>query len=100
MKRRLALLFALLATLATTLFVSAAAGAHPGQHGPLEGHLIGEGAWGKIDFVGSVRMADAQEDLIADVTGFGDYAYPPTGGRPTAPDPRRAGRTPRTPART
>jgi hypothetical protein len=74
-KRRLTLLFALVAALATTLFVSAGAGAHPGQHGPTEGHLLGEGEWGKIDFVGSVRMADAEEDLIADVAAFGDYAY-------------------------
>ena len=52
MKRRLTLLFALLAALATTLFVSAGVGAHPGQHGTPEGHLLGEGEWGKIDFVG------------------------------------------------
>ena len=91
MKRRLTLLFALLAALATTLFVSAWAGAHPGQHGPTEGHLLGTGEWGKIDFVGSVRMADAQEDLIADVTAFGDYAYLANWGQADCAGPEKGG---------
>jgi hypothetical protein len=90
-KRRLTLLFALLAALATTLFVSAWAGAHPGQHGPTEGHLLGTGEWGKIDFVGSVRMADAQEDLIADVTAFGDYAYLANWGQADCAGPEKGG---------
>ena len=51
------------------------AGAHPGQHGPLDGHLIGTGGWGKIDFVSQVTVHDAEPDLIADLTVFGDYAY-------------------------
>jgi hypothetical protein len=77
--------------LATTLFVSAGAGAHPGQHGPTEGHLLGTGEWGKIDFVGSVRMADAQEDLIADVTAFGDYAYLANWGQADCAGPEKGG---------
>jgi hypothetical protein len=90
-KRRLTLLFALLAALATTLFVSAGAGAHPGQHGPTEGHLLGTGEWGKIDFVGSVRMADAQDDLIADVTASGDYAYLANWGQADCAGPEKGG---------
>ena len=52
------------------------AAAHPGdQHGGPEGHLLGEGEWGKIELVGQVTVADAEEGLIADVAVFGDYAY-------------------------
>jgi hypothetical protein len=72
-----------------------AAGAHPGQHGPLEGHLLGTygepGNWGKIDFVGSVRMHDAQDDLIADVAAFGDYAYLANWGQPDCAGPETGG---------
>jgi hypothetical protein len=60
---------------------AAPAGAH--QHGGTEGHLFadpaldtdGDGDWGKINFVGQVTVADAEPDLIADVTAFGNYAY-------------------------
>ena len=45
------------------------------QHGEDEGHLLGEGAWGKIELVSSLRVHDAEPDLIADVAVFGDYAY-------------------------
>lgn len=57
--------------------LSPAALAHPGQHGTTEGHLIGTGEWGKIDLLGQVRVADAEEGLIADVAvdPDGDYAY-------------------------
>jgi hypothetical protein len=36
------------------------------QHGPLEGHLLGTGEWGKIDLIDVVDVTDT-EDLIADV---------------------------------
>jgi len=72
MRNALALAVALAAT--TVLVVSGAA-AHPGQHGPTEGHLLGTGAWGKINFVSALRVGDAEPDLIADVTAFGNYAY-------------------------
>lgn len=51
--------------------------AHPGQHGEIEGHLLGEGQWGKIEKLGDVRVHDAEEGLIADVAvdPDGDYAY-------------------------
>ena len=57
--------------------LSPAALAHPGQHGTTEGHLIGTGEWGKIDLLGQVTVADAEEGLIADVAvdPDGDYAY-------------------------
>jgi hypothetical protein len=53
----------------------ATAAAHPGQHGTLEGHLLGTGEWGKIEFISQVTVHDAEEGLIADLTVFGDYAY-------------------------
>lgn len=57
--------------------LSPAAVAHPGQHGTTEGHLIGTGESGKIDLLGQVTVADAEEGLIADVAvdPDGDYAY-------------------------
>ena len=70
--------------------LSPAALAHPGQHGTLEGHLIGTGEWGKIDLLGQVTVADAEEGLIADVAvdPDGDYAHRPLGGAECRP--RRA----------
>ena len=61
--RRLTLLLALLAALATTLFVSVGAGAHPGDE---EGHLTGTGEWGKIELIGKAELTD-DPNLIADV---------------------------------
>ncbi len=93
MRRALALVAAFAAT---ALLTVGGAAAHPGQHGPTTGHLIGTGEWGKIDFVGQLTVHDVQPDLIADVTAFGNYAYlarwggeecagPETGGQ-TSPD--------------
>jgi len=58
--------------LASTLGVSA-----DGQHGPLTGHLIGTGEWGKIEFVSKFVVPDAEPGLIADLTVSpnGLYAY-------------------------
>jgi len=91
-KRRLTLLFALLAALAATLFASAGAGAHPGQHGTPEGHLLGEGEWGKIDFVGKAELTGT-EDLIADVAvdPNGEYAYLANWGEPDCAGPETGG---------
>jgi hypothetical protein len=40
-------------------------------------HLLGEGSWGKIEFLGKLEVPDAEADLIADLTVDvdGDYAY-------------------------
>ena len=61
--------------LCAVALTAAGAAAHPGQHGPTTGHLIGTGEWGKIDFVSQVAVHDAEPELIADLTVFGDYAY-------------------------
>jgi hypothetical protein len=68
-----------------------AAAHHGGQHGPTSGHLTGTGEWGKIDLVGQVRMADAQDDLIADVAAFGDYAYLANWGQADCAGPEKGG---------
>src|SRR5688572_31267527 len=73
------------------LLSPAAAGAHPGQHGPTEGHLTGTGDWGKIELVGQVRMHDAQDDLIADVAAYGDYAYLANWGQADCAGPEKGG---------
>ncbi|MDC5698261.1 hypothetical protein OO014_13435 [Intrasporangium calvum] len=77
MKRARSLL-GLATALATAVALSPAALGHPGdQHSANNGHLSGTGEWGKIQLEGSVRVADAEEGLIADVAvdPDGDYAY-------------------------
>ena len=77
--------------MALLLATGGGAAAHDGLHGPDEGHLLGEGEWGKIEFVSSVRMEDAADDLIADVTAFGDYAYLANWGQPDCAGPETGG---------
>ena len=81
--RKLSLLFTLIGALAATLFVAALAGAHPIQHGPPDGHLIGNGAFGKMEFVSKLRVTNT-DDLIADVAvdPRQDYAYLANWGEP------------------
>ena len=81
--------------LAAMLAVATSAWAHPGQHGPTTGHLIGTGDWGKVEFVSKLEPAGVEPDTIADLTVFGNYAYlakwgasdcagPETGGQGSA----------------
>jgi len=81
MRRRTTSLLALLVMLAAmTLLGASPAGA---QHGPDDGHIYadpaldtdGDGDWGKIEFVSQVTVHDAEPELNADVTAFGNYAY-------------------------
>jgi len=67
---------ALVVALVASLMLPLAAAAHD-QHGPDEGHLLGEGAWGKIELIGQVTVHDAEPGLIADVAIDPDldYAY-------------------------
>src|SRR5919106_3733972 len=57
------------------------------QHGTEEGHLLGEGAEGKIEFVGNVVVSGAGPELIADVAvdPDGDFAYLANWGGPDCP---------------
>ena len=78
-RRRTASLLAVLVMFAVMLGAAPAA-AH---HGPTTGHIYadpaldtdGDGDWGKIEFVSQVTVHDAEPELIADVTAFGNYAY-------------------------
>jgi hypothetical protein len=81
MRRRTTSLLALLAVLAAMSLLGATpAGA---QHGPEDGHIYadpaldtdGDGDWGKIEFISQVTVHDAEPELIADLTAFGNYAY-------------------------
>lgn len=72
---------------ALSLLVLLAAGGAAGQHDPAStDHLLtpetptglpqrADGTWGKLSLVSSLRVHDAEPDLIADVTVFGNYAY-------------------------
>ena len=59
--------------LAASLVLPLAATAH--QHGVEDGHLLGTGAWGKIELVGQVTVHDAEPGLIADVAVDPDHDY-------------------------
>lgn len=70
---------------------TAMAAAHDGQHGELDGHLPGPGAWGNIELVSQFKVSGAQNDLIADVTAFGKYAYLANWGEPDCAGPETGG---------
>ena len=78
------------AVAAACLLVTGAAAANPGQHGGDEGHLIGTGEWGKIDFVGKVEVTET-EGLVADVAAYGNYAYLANWGEPDCAGPEKGG---------
>jgi hypothetical protein len=80
------------AALAACLLVPAAAAANPGQHGTNEGHLLGTGDWGKIQFLGKAEVTQT-EGLVADVAAYGDYAYLANWGEPDCAGPETGGTT-------
>src|SRR5215207_8632983 len=71
----------------------ASAAANPGQHNGDEGHLIGEGAWGKIELVGQVEIEGVDAGQVADVAAFGDYAYLANWGEADCAGPEKGGQT-------
>ncbi|GLZ27864.1 hypothetical protein Lesp02_00540 [Lentzea sp. NBRC 105346] len=66
--------------------------AHPGQHGPLDGHLLGPGAWGDLTFLGKADLTNT-DDLIADVAidPRATYAYLANWGKATCDTNRENG---------
>lgn len=90
MQRRRRSITVLGAVLAACLLVPGAAVALPGQHGGNDGHLIGTGDWGKIEFVGKAQVTD-QEDLVADVAAYGNYAYLANWGEADCSGPEKGG---------
>ncbi|HEV2058795.1 MAG TPA: hypothetical protein VGR11_05520 [Solirubrobacteraceae bacterium] len=77
--------------LTACLLVPGVAAAHPKQHGELDGHLLGEGDWGKIEFVGKAEVTQT-DDLVADVAAFGNYAYLANWGEPDCAGPEKGGK--------
>jgi hypothetical protein len=61
------------------------------QHGPLTDHLLGTGATGKLEFVSKLVVPDAENDLIADVAVFGNYAYLARWGGSACEGPEKRG---------
>ena len=63
------------------------------QHGTDEGHLLGTGAWGKIDLVSSLALEGVQPELIADVgvDPDGEFAYLANWGFPDCAGPEAGG---------
>ncbi|NKE56642.1 hypothetical protein FXN61_07270 [Lentzea sp. PSKA42] len=59
-------LFTALAAAALAAAMAVPVAAHPGQHGPLDGHLLGPGAWGDLQLLGKADLTNT-DDLIADV---------------------------------
>ncbi|MBW3593000.1 MAG: hypothetical protein KY396_04845, partial [Actinobacteria bacterium] len=58
------------------LVATSVATAHPDQDGAIDGHLIGTGSWGNLQFV-SKAVVTAEQDRVADVTvnPAGTYAF-------------------------
>jgi hypothetical protein len=75
-KRATRLLAAAAGLGAAVVFSVGGASAHPAQHGEPDGHLLGSGASGNIEFV-SKEVLTSTEDLVADVTvnPAGTYAF-------------------------
>ena len=94
MQRRTPVLV-LVSALALSMSAAGTAAAHPDdQHGTDEGHLLGTGAWGKIELLDVVELTDTPE-LIADVavSPDGNTAYLANWGEPDCPGPETGGRT-------
>jgi hypothetical protein len=83
---------ALAAVLGLVLSSAGGTSAHPVQHGPTDGHLLGTGAFGDIEFVGKLDLTDTP-DLVADVavSPDGKWAFLANWGRPTCAENSEAG---------
>ncbi|MFI5624115.1 LVIVD repeat-containing protein [Nocardioides sp. NPDC051685] len=68
--------------------------AHPGQHGPTDGHLLGSGEFGSIDLLSVERLTSTPE-LVADVavSPDGQWAYLANWGEPDCAGPEVGGQT-------
>ena len=61
------------------------------QHGELADHLLGQGAFGNMELVSKLRVHDAANDVIADLTVFKDYIYMSKWGAPDCAGPETGG---------
>ncbi|WP_157513148.1 hypothetical protein, partial [Lentzea albidocapillata] len=85
-------LFTALAVASLTAAMAAPVAAHPGQHGPIDGHLLGPGAWGDLQLLGKADLTNT-DDLIADVAvdPRTTYAYLANWGKATCDANREDG---------
>ncbi len=84
------MLVPVVATALVGLLMAGPAAALPAQHGSDQGHLLGEGEYGKIELVGQERVTET-EGLVADVAGYGNYAYLANWGEPDCAGPETGG---------
>src|SRR5215207_8919347 len=87
MQRRRTIVLCASALALAALSAAPAAAGPDDQHGPDEGHLLGTGESGKIEFVDKVEVSGAGPELIADVAvdPDGDFAYLANWGSPDCP---------------
>jgi hypothetical protein len=87
MQRRRTSIVCVSALALASLSAAPAAADPPDQHGTDEGHLLGTGAEGKIEFVDNVVVSGAGPELIADVAvdPDHDFAYLANWGGPDCP---------------
>jgi hypothetical protein len=87
MQRRRSVVVCVSALALAALGAAPAAADPHDQHGTDEGHLLGTGASGKIEFVDKLEVSGAGPELIADVAvdPDGDFAYLANWGSPDCP---------------
>jgi hypothetical protein len=61
------------------------------QHGETTDHLLGQGAFGNLELVSKLRVHDAANDVLADLTVFKNYIYLARWGAPDCAGPERGG---------
>jgi hypothetical protein len=76
------------------MWAAGSVNSHPGQHGPTDGHLIGDGAFGTIDLLSVERLTSTPE-LVADVavSPDGQWAFLANWGEPDCAGPETGGQT-------
>lgn len=91
---RLGRLSSVLVAASLVLWGAGPLGAHPGQHGPTDGHLVGSGEFGSIDLLSVERLTETPE-LVADVavSPDGQWAYLANWGEPDCAGPETGGQT-------
>ena len=79
------------ALLMSAILLLTAPGDAQAQHGELADHLLGQGAFGNMELVSKLRVHDAANDVIADLTVFKDYIYMSKWGAPDCAGPETGG---------
>ncbi|MFC5730045.1 MULTISPECIES: LVIVD repeat-containing protein [Nocardioides] len=93
-RRRTSVLVAAAMVLLGQMWAAGSVSSHPGQHGPTDGHLIGDGAFGTIDLLSVERLTSTPE-LVADVavSPDGQWAFLANWGEPDCAGPEVGGQT-------